>query len=145
MAPSRAKKEPASPTPPSDDATPKDASENSKIKRKSVPFPRYFSVSFYPLSPPSSPHSFFLSSSFPSLSLPKIRSVHAYSQFGPKFPCLYVPLAQLRMLLTLLLLNTGDNHRVRSFHPPSRPSLLTFIFRLRRLPGSQGEMCSGEP
>ncbi|THG99410.1 hypothetical protein EW026_g2939 [Hermanssonia centrifuga] len=34
MAPSRAKKEPASPTPPSDDAAPKDSSENSKIKRK---------------------------------------------------------------------------------------------------------------
>ncbi|KAI0789625.1 fungal-specific transcription factor domain-containing protein [Abortiporus biennis] len=34
MPPSRAKKEPSSPTPPSDDATPKDSSENSKIKRK---------------------------------------------------------------------------------------------------------------
>ncbi|KAI0755294.1 fungal-specific transcription factor domain-containing protein [Daedaleopsis nitida] len=36
MPSARTKKEPNSPTPPSDDASPKDASENSKIKRKSV-------------------------------------------------------------------------------------------------------------
>lgn len=42
MPSARTKKEPNSPTPPSDDASPKDPSENSKIKRKSVLFfPRF--------------------------------------------------------------------------------------------------------
>ena len=61
MAPARAKKEPNSPTPPSDDASPKDGSESGKTKRKSVSlspsFPRPLHPARGPLSTPHPPPS----------------------------------------------------------------------------------------
>lgn len=86
MAPSRTKKESASPTPPSDDPAPKDPSETAKIKRKSVSppptFPRPFHLSPPPpphvlSSPPPARHHFFLSPApFPLLGRPL--HVHAF-------------------------------------------------------------------
>ena len=100
MPSARTKKEPHSPTPPSDDPTPNNPSENSKIKRKSVSLSPMFPRSLQPVPYRPSPHP---SPPHPSLTPHPPRSITVFCA-APALPCcdLFAALAVAELTMSSL-------------------------------------------